>query len=379
MAGHERYKTVSNGELFKSSVILMITSRNSLNQVRYLNHGAFGQVLLGRDTQAAVRNGSLPPGQPKETEEVALKLVDRGPTITRYIEREIINHMRLSHPHIIGLKEVLLTPRHLCLVMEYAPGGDLFNRVRCSGGLCEPDARWFFQQIILAVDYCHRMGVASRDIKLENTLLTGGSRPLVKLADFGFSKDDELQSAPTSRVGTPAYLAPEVILAQPGQKYDGKAADLWSCGVLLFVMVSGSYPFQRNSDETLPKNKKVDLMLKRIVNVDYAFPSKKPMSESCKDLIKALLVKDPARRLTIEGVQRHPWFRQDLNPSVLTFNDGLIQQSKQNPVSEELLAQIRNLVQEAQMQTVMSEDELITATLMQNSNEEFLDEEDLQL
>ncbi len=108
--------------------------------------------------------------------------------------------------------------------MEYAPGGDLFKVVSHLRGLSEDNARWFFQQIVLAIDYCHRMGVANRDIKLENTLLDGSVRPLVKLADFGFSKDENYQSAPGSRVGTPAYLAPEVITNVHGQSYDAKAS-----------------------------------------------------------------------------------------------------------------------------------------------------------
>ena len=100
--------------------------------------------------------------------------------------------MRLRHPHIISLKEVFLTEQHLVLVMEYAAGGDLFSYVQRRRRLGEDDARWFFQQLICAVDYCHKMGVANRDIKLENTLLDGSPRPLVKLCDFGFSKDHSM-------------------------------------------------------------------------------------------------------------------------------------------------------------------------------------------
>lgn len=94
--------------------------------------------------------------------------------------------------------------------MEYANGGDSFEYVRKKGGLHENEARWFFQQLIVALDYCHRKGVINRDVKLENTLIHWARKPLLKICDFGYSKDMKYQSAPASRVGTPAYLAPEV-------------------------------------------------------------------------------------------------------------------------------------------------------------------------
>jgi serine/threonine-protein kinase SRK2 len=101
------------------------------------------------------------------------------------VEREILNHRQLVHPHIVQFKEVFLTQRYLCIAMEYAAGGDMFEYVVRKGGLRESEARWFFQQLVIAIDYTHRMGVANRDIKLENTLLDGSPRPLIKICDFG--------------------------------------------------------------------------------------------------------------------------------------------------------------------------------------------------
>ena len=105
--------------------------------------------------------------------------------VTKYVEREIINHRQLVHPHIIQFKEIFLTQHYLCIAMEYAAGGDMFEYVVRKGGLRESEARWFFQQLIIAIDYTHRRGVANRDIKLENTLLDGSPRPLIKICDFG--------------------------------------------------------------------------------------------------------------------------------------------------------------------------------------------------
>jgi serine/threonine-protein kinase SRK2 len=114
--------------------------------------------------------------------------------------------------------------------MEYAAGGDMFQYVKARGGLDEGDARWFFQQLLIGIDYCHRMGVVNRDVKLENTLLDGGALPLVNICDFGYSKNEK-DSLPKSSVGTPGYTAPEVL--SNARTYDGCAADVWSSGVML--------------------------------------------------------------------------------------------------------------------------------------------------
>lgn len=105
--------------------------------------------------------------------------------VTKYVEREIINHRCLVHPHIVQFKEVFLTAHHLGIAMEFASGGDMFEYVVRKNGLREDEARWFFQQLVVGLDYCHRMGVVNRDIKLENTLLDSSPRPLVKICDFG--------------------------------------------------------------------------------------------------------------------------------------------------------------------------------------------------
>lgn len=272
--------------------------------------------------------------------------------------------MKLVHHHVIQLKEILLTPRHLVLVMEYAAGGDLFHLVQKKGSLSEEDARWFFQQIICALDYCHKMGVSSRDIKLENTLLTNDPKPIIKLADFGFSKDEMQQSAPTSRVGTPAYLAPEVIICQVNQSYDAKLCDLWSCGVLLYVMVIGSYPFQENNSAHGKKVADVEKLLKKIVNVDYKFPEKKVLSAECKDMINGLLKKDPKKRFTVKQICGHPWFQSSRvkGSALIAFNDAEVEKQKVAPSREALITQIKQCVAQAQIKPE-TDDELIASTL----------------
>ena len=272
----------------------MLQGKHRYRCIQRLNSGTFGFVKLAIDVNtgtdnmvtstwsgpyAAGRRFLTPslayaythrlfrPWERRAGKKCAVKFLDRGEKVSKYVEREILNHRRLVHPHIIRFKEVILTDVYICIVMEYAEGGDMFDYVLKRGGLREHEARWFFQQLIVATDYIHQMGMANRDIKLENTLLDVSPKPLIKLCDFGYSKHEKLQSAPGSRVGTPAYLAPEVISTLKGDTYDGKIADIWSCGVMLYVMLTGSYPFERQGDKTSAS--KLQLMIARILKVDY--------------------------------------------------------------------------------------------------------------
>lgn len=274
-------------------------------KIRDLNSGTFGFVQLARDKQS----GEL----------TAIKFIERGDKVTKYVEREIDNHRCLVHPHIVQFKEVFLTSNHLGIAMEFAPGGDMFEYVVKKNGLREDEARWFFQQLIVGLDYCHRMGVVNRDIKLENTLLDASPRPLVKICDFGYSKHEKFQSAPGSRVGTPAYLAPEVILTTRGKTYDGKIADVWSCGVMLYVMLVGAYPFERPEDKH--DNQKLQKMIQRILHVDYTIPAHVRISDECRDLLKKILVANEKERITVDGIYNHPWYCKNLPPGVREMND----------------------------------------------------------
>jgi len=177
-----------------------------------------------------------------ETETSQAKQIDEN------VFREIVNHRSLRHPNIIRFKEVVLTPTHLAIVMEYAAGGELFERICEAGRFHEDEARYFFQQLVCGVSFCHAMNICHRDLKLENTLLDGSPAPRLKICDFGYSKSSVLHSRPKSTVGTPAYIAPEVLSRH---EYDGKHADVWSCGVTLYVMLVGAYPFEDPKD---PKN-----------------------------------------------------------------------------------------------------------------------------
>ncbi|KAJ0040046.1 hypothetical protein Pint_28116 [Pistacia integerrima] len=282
--------------------------------VKDIGSGNFGVARLMRD---------------KLTKElVAVKYIERGDKIDENVQREIINHRSLRHPNIVRFKEVILTPTHLAIVMEYASGGELFERICNAGRFSEDEARFFFQQLISGVSYCHAMKichfvswakfeysfaffwcfwikqVCHRDLKLENTLLDGSLAPRLKICDFGYSKSSVLHSQPKSTVGTPAYIAPEVLLKQ---EYDGKIADVWSCGVTLYVMLVGAYPFE---DPEEPKDFRKTIQ--RILSVQYAIPDVVQISQECRDLISRIFVADPATRITIPEIRNHPWFLKNL-------------------------------------------------------------------
>ncbi|KEH28101.1 Serine/Threonine-kinase SAPK1-like protein [Medicago truncatula] len=217
----------------------------------------------------------------------AVKFIERGQKIDDNVQREIMNHRSLKHPNIVRFKEVLLTPTHLAIVMEYAAGGELFERICSAGRFSEDEARFFFQQLISGVSYCHSMLICHRDLKLENTLLDGSTAPRVKICDFGYSKSSVLHSQPKSTVGTPAYIAPEVLTKK---EYDGKIADVWSCGVTLYVMLVGAYPFEDPAD---PKDFKKTIS--KILSVQYKVPDFVRVSPECINLLSQIFVANPEK------------------------------------------------------------------------------------
>ncbi|KFM27066.1 Serine/threonine-protein kinase SRK2A [Auxenochlorella protothecoides] len=265
---------------------------------------------------------------------IAIKFIERGEKIDRNVEREIINHRELSgHPNIIRFREVFVTSTHLGIAMEYAAGGELFERIVAAGRFKEDEARYFFQQLISGVSWCHKWGVCHRDLKLENTLLDGRQAPRLKICDFGYSKSALLDSQPKSTVGTPAYIAPEVLSRQ---NYDGEAADVWSCGVTLYVMLVGAYPFEDAAD---PRNFRKTIQ--RIMSVRYTFPANIRLSRECADLLQRIFVANPAQRIRIRQIKAHPWFLRNL-PEEL--RDGGVASTEAAPRPSQTVEEIKKIV-----------------------------------
>ncbi|TXG52753.1 hypothetical protein EZV62_021922 [Acer yangbiense] len=291
---------------------------------------------------------------------LAVKFIERGQKIDEHVRREIMNHRSLKHPNIVTFKEVLLTPTHLAIVMEYAAGGELFERICNAGRFSEDEARFFFQQLISGVSYCHSMQICHRDLKLENTLLDGSTAPRVKICDFGYSKSSVLHSQPKSTVGTPAYIAPEVLSKR---EYDGKVkfvfflfplfrkdvstsnpqelqiADVWSCGVTLYVMLVGAYPFEDPAD---PKNFRKTIG--RILSVHYSFPDYVRVSLECKHLLSQIFMANTEKRITISEIKNHPWFLRNL--PIEMMEGGSWQSNDVNNPSQSL-EEVMSIIQDA--------------------------------
>ncbi|MFS7941289.1 putative protein kinase CAMK-OST1L family [Helianthus anomalus] len=197
-------------------------------------------------------------------------------------------------------------------------------------------ARFFFQQLISGVSYCHSMEICHRDLKLENTLLDGSTAPRVKICDFGYSKSSVLHSQPKSAVGTPAYIAPEVLSRKA---YNGKLADVWSCGVLLYVMLVGAYPFGDPDD---PKNFRTTIC--RILSVQYMIPDSIEISLECKHLLYRIFVANPEKRITIKEIQMHPWFLKNLPTDIM--GDASANNTHSNDTNQ-TVDEILSIIQEA--------------------------------
>lgn len=157
------------------------------------------------------------------------------------------------------------------------------------------------------------MNVCHGDLKLENTLLDGSPVPRLKICDFEYSKSLVLHSGPNATVRTPAYIAPEVLSCK---EYDGKVADVWSCGATLYAMLVGAYPFEDRGDR---KNFRKAVQL--IMSAQYTIPDSVHVSLECKQLLDRIFVANPTKRITIKEIRNHPWFLKSLPRELMEWAD----------------------------------------------------------
>ncbi|XP_046974589.1 serine/threonine-protein kinase MARK2-like isoform X6 [Vanessa cardui] len=226
--------------------------------------------------------------------EVAIKIIDKtqlNPGSLQKLFREVRIMKMLDHPNIVKLFQVIETEKTLYLVMEYASGGEVFDYLVLHGRMKEKEARAKFRQIVSAVQYCHQKRIIHRDLKAENLLLDGEMN--IKIADFGFSNEFTPGAKLDTFCGSPPYAAPELF---QGKKYDGPEVDVWSLGVILYTLVSGSLPFDGSTLRELRE---------RVLRGKYRIPFY--MSTDCEHLLKKFLVLNPAKRASLESIMRDKW------------------------------------------------------------------------
>ena len=256
-----------------------------------LGDGAFGKVKRAVNSETG--------------ESVAIKFLDKEKikqqNMSKQIQREITIMRKVKHRHVVNLIEVLASNSKIFIVMESVTGGDLFDKIVSAGHFDEPTARRYFTQLMLGIQYCHENGVCHRDLKPENLLLTETGQ--LKISDFGLSAEFTETIAENgaesgvnllrTTCGTSNYIAPEV-LADAG--YDGFLADIWSCGILLFVMLAGYLPFD---DKTTAR------LFKKIMEEEVSYP--KSFSAGARALLAGILQKKPEARLTLAQILADDW------------------------------------------------------------------------
>ncbi|XP_067387725.1 NUAK family SNF1-like kinase 2 [Emydura macquarii macquarii] len=253
--------------------------RHRYDFLETLGKGTYGKVKKARE-----RSGRL----------VAIKSIRKDKIKDEqdlvHIRREIEIMSSLNHPHIIAIHEVFENNSKIVIVMEYASKGDLYDYINERQRLTEQEARNFFRQVVSAVYYCHENGIVHRDLKLENILLDGNGN--IKIADFGLSNVYQQDKFLQTYCGSPLYASPEIVNGRP---YKGPEVDSWSLGVLLYILVHGTMPFDGQDYKTL---------VKQISSGEYREPTK--LSDAC-GLIRWMLMVNAERRATIKDIASHWW------------------------------------------------------------------------
>ncbi|XP_044491554.1 CBL-interacting serine/threonine-protein kinase 9 isoform X1 [Mangifera indica] len=293
---------------------------------RTLGEGSFAKVKFAKNVETG--------------EFVAIKIVDRDHVrrhkMVEQIKREISTMKLIKHPNVIKIIEVMASKTKIYIILEFIDGGELFDKIAKKGRLKEDEARRYFQQLINAVDYCHSRGVYHRDLKPENLLLD--SHGVLKISDFGlsaFSQQVREDGLLHTACGTPNYVAPEVL---NNKGYDGRTSDVWSCGVILFVLMAGFLPFEGSN---------LGMLYRKISKADFTCPSW--FSNAAKKFIKRILDPNPVTRITIPQILKDEWFIKGYKPPQFdkeedvnlddvdaVFNDSkehLVTERKEKPVS----------------------------------------------
>ncbi|KAL5504915.1 hypothetical protein ACEPAH_7578 [Sanghuangporus vaninii] len=282
-----------------SSTKIKVVGNYTLGRV--IGEGTYGTVRLGTHRLTSTR--------------VAIKQIPKA--MSAALTREIHHHRRLHHPHVCKLYEVIATESTIWLVTELCSGGELFDYLAEKGRLSEDESKTIFGQLCLAVAYIHEKSVVHRDLKLENVLLDERCR--VKLGDFGFTREFERGALLDTYCGTTGYAAPEMLL---GKKYLGPEVDIWSMGIILYCLLTGTLPFD-DDDESIMREK---IIIGEFDNPDW-------LSADARDLLAHILQHDPSKRLTIPQILAHPWFSRPPPITAENENEAVSAASATYPIS----------------------------------------------
>jgi calcium/calmodulin-dependent protein kinase I len=251
-----------------------------------LGRGAFSIVYLA--------------AQKASGQQFAVKVInkkDLGKDYEKNLKMEVDILKKVNHPNIIALKELFDTPDKLYLIMELVTGGELFDKIVEKGSYTEHEAAQLVRKIVSAVEYLHNLGIVHRDLKPENLLLKRADNDLeIAIADFGLSKIVGQQMMMQTACGTPSYVAPEVLNASGY----GKEVDMWSIGVITYILLCGFPPFY---GDTVPE------IFEQIMEANFDYPEEYwgSVSKEAKDFINKLLVVDSDKRLSAGDALKHPW------------------------------------------------------------------------
>ena len=267
----------SGTEIARNSVI------GKYRIMQKLGTGAFAQVYKAENT---------------ETKEIfAIKVfpktnLERDDDVERF-QREIDTMAILKHENVVSMHDFFTDRDNFFLVIDFCQNGDLMDYISKNKKIVEPTAALIFEQIVSGIAYCHSFGVAHRDLKPENVLFE--KFPHVKVCDFGLCGYINSTKLMSTFCGSPCYSAPECLYHH---EYDGQKSDIWSLGVILFLMVTGTHPWNVHN---------INLMMKDIVSCNYKVPN--DVSRECKDLIEKILVYEPTQRLPLDQILKHPWLK----------------------------------------------------------------------
>lgn len=255
-------------------------------------------AIIGRGEFATVKLGEHTASGRK----VALKFLEKQ-RMDQNVQREITNQGGLCHKHVIKMVEVLEAGDLICMALEYAPGGDLFDHIVRHVRLKEDEAKRIFSQLADGVQHCHNQMVVHRDLKPENILLDADCN--VKIADFGLSSQWRPGQVLTESCGSPNYAAPELL--SKNCSYEGPEIDLWSCGVILYTLLCGELPFDEDNYSSL---------FRKIKNGRYTIPGYVPVAP--KGLIVKMLTVDPSARIGLQEIRQHFWLKGEEEVAVAT-------------------------------------------------------------